>query len=513
MKEFWKNRELHRALWFCLPAIILGLLLRLWLMSHMPYAFFHDDTRHLLGTGVKWLEEGKFEISGRRTFLMPFLYAIPIKFGLPLLPTIAWGQHALGLLMIVEVGLICFLWFRYWKVWIVPLTLLIGLHPSLLWYEHLALQEFCYVFGAVTIALVSTWFYRTPSFLSFGALFITIFLTAGSRPEGNLFCFLGLGMVVVAFWKKWKPLALYLAAALIFSGIIFKLTPTNQGGKLLLATLLPLMPDQTHFYPEIANELKPVREKARAQKPWFIHDITPIRKETESTVNDYLEKRFSKKERPESDKVCKRLGMEIGLRHWYELPKIAFYKFLVSHRDAKLLGKPSALIAGSFGEDWVYEGQTAILFKTTGEPSNSWDYLPWLLGKSYASADLVRSILKQTYRVFQPDDLSRYQEIFSHLILGWRLPAFTYQGIKLPDLPIIYVVGLLGLIGLGFQKGNLHKFFWIWALMLLFLVFAIFLVGNIRARFRLVFEPFLILSFFAFWDWVIGLIRHNRKKT
>lgn len=513
MMSFWKNRELHQALWFCVPALILGALLRSLLLSQMSYAFFHDDTRHLIGTGVKWLEEGEFILSGRRTFLVPFLYAIPIKLGIPLLPTIALGQHALGLLMIVEVGLICFLWFRYWRIWIVPLTLLIGLHPSLLWYEHLALQEFCYVFGAVTIALISTWFYRNPSPLSFCSLFLVILLTAGARPEGNLFCFLGLGMAVAAFGKNWKQVAMYLGVGLIFTGIIFKLTPTNQGGKLLLATLMPLLPDHTRFYPKITQELKNTREKARAIKPWFIHDITPIRKETEMVVNDNLKRNFSKEKRPEVDEVCKRLGLEIGLSRWYELPKIAFYKFLVSHRDTKLRSKRSALIAGSFGKDWVYEGQTAIMFKASGEASDSWKYLPLLLKKSYPTAEALHLNLKQLYRVSTPDYLTRYQEIFSNLFLGFRLPSLSYQGDSLPGLPFIYVIGVVGFIGLGCRKERQARFYWVWLAMLIFLVFAIFLVGNIRARFRLVFEPFLFLGLFAFWDWVIGLIRHNFNKA
>ena len=511
--NFWKNRELQQVLLWCIPALILGALLRLWLLSQMPYAFFHDDTRHLLGTGLKWLEEGKIEISGRRTFLVPFLYAIPIKLGIPLLPAIAIGQHTLGLLMILEVGLICFLWFRYWRIWIVPLTLLIGLHPSLLWYEHLALQEFCYVFGAVTIALISTWFYRVPSLFSFVILFVAIFLTAGARPEGNLFCFLGLGMVGIAFWKNWKSLTAYLTVGLILTGIIFKLTPTNQGGKLLLATLMPLLPNQTYFYPKVVAELKRIREKARAVKPWFIHDITPIRKETETVIDSYLKRTFSKEDRPEIDAMCKRIAFETGLRHWYALPKIAFYKFLISHRDSKLRGKPSAIIAGSFGEDWVYEGQTAIMFKASGQPSDSWSYLPLLLGKSYSNrADLYYD-LPRWYQVRKSDFLTRYQEIFSRLVLAGQFPSLFYQGTKLPGLPIIYGCGFLGLLGLGFCRENLGKFFWVWLSMLVFLIFAIYLVGNVRARFRLIFEPFLFLSFFAFLDWVTGLVRHNHKET
>ncbi|MEZ5405827.1 MAG: hypothetical protein R3F23_06550 [Verrucomicrobiia bacterium] len=511
--NFLKNHEWRQALWLCVPAIVLGVALRVLLLSHMPYAFFHDDTRHLLGTGVKWVEQGRWDISERRTFLVPLIYAIPLIAKWQLLRSIALGQHALGLLMVMEVGLICFLWFRYWRIWIVPLTLIFAIHPSLLWYEHLALQEFLYVFGAVTIALMSAWFYRFPSWKSFSALFIFIFFTAGARPEGNLFCFLGLGMAIAIFWKRWKTLAIYLGVGIILSGIIFKLTPTNQGGKLLLATLMPLLPDQTRLYPEVAVELKNVRMEVRANKPWFIQDITPIRKKTETVVNEYLKQNFSKEERPNTDKVCKRLGVETGLKYWYELPKIAFYKFLASHRDTKIRGEPSALMAGSFGEDWVYEGQTAIMFKASGEASNSWQYLPWLLGRSYYSAEDLRADLKKLHRVFQSDFLTRFQEIFSKLVLGWHLPSFFYQGAKLPGLPIIYIVGFVGLLGLGLQRGSLRKYFWVWFVMLIFLIFAVYLVGNIRARFRLVFEPFIFISFFAFWDWVISRIRHSFQET
>ena len=195
------------------------------------------------------------------------------------------------------------------------------------------------------------------------------------------------------------------------------------------------------------------------------------------------------------------------------MPKISFYKFLVSHRDTKLRGKPSAIIAGPFGENWVYEGQMAVMFKDSGESSDSWRYLPLLLGKSYSNkTDLYRALL-QKYRVMKSDFMTRYQETFSRLFLGIQWPSLFYQGTKLPGVPIIYILGFLGLLTLGFCQKNLGKFFWIWLGMLIFLVFAIFLVGNVRARFRLVFEPFLFLSFFAFLDWVTGWIRHTFQKS
>src|SRR5438045_3882494 len=96
---------------FCLPALLLGLGLRVFLCTYMPRAFFSPDTNEFFHTHL---------IGGSRTFLPKLIYGLPGEFGLPLMPSIAFLQHGFGLMMILACGCLCAQWLRSWRWWIVP---------------------------------------------------------------------------------------------------------------------------------------------------------------------------------------------------------------------------------------------------------------------------------------------------------------------------------------------------------------------------------------------------------
>ncbi|MEZ5405830.1 MAG: hypothetical protein R3F23_06565 [Verrucomicrobiia bacterium] len=158
-----------RILWLCLPAILVGLLLRTWLMVKMPYCFIQPDSIDLLATPDHLLRKTVWYIAPKKTFLTPILYTLTFFLPFTSLSTIAIGQHTLGLLLILMIGLLSRLWFKQWPFLIPITTLLTALNPTLLWYEHTLMAESHYVFCVVLTALAGTLFarYKTSLILFF----------------------------------------------------------------------------------------------------------------------------------------------------------------------------------------------------------------------------------------------------------------------------------------------------------------------------------------------------------
>ena len=96
-------------------------------------------------------------------FLTPLLYSISALAHIPVLYFAAILQHLFGVVLVVCTGLLTKAWFLSWRLWIVPLTVLIAINPILLWYEHTALPESMTVFGAMAVALTGTLFFGAPT--------------------------------------------------------------------------------------------------------------------------------------------------------------------------------------------------------------------------------------------------------------------------------------------------------------------------------------------------------------
>ena len=192
-----RDRRLHEFLWYCVPGVVVAALIRVWLTASMPYGQFHFDTPDFLQTPYDLLHGHRLTLHNKKTFLTPLLYTLPFVLHVP---RSSWrfllGQHLLGTLLVLMVGALARLWFVFWRVVIVPLTVLVAVHPSLLWFEHTLLAETHYVFCVVWAALAGTLFVRRPGWESLGFLLAALFSTAGARPEGRLF--LAFGVFVVA---------------------------------------------------------------------------------------------------------------------------------------------------------------------------------------------------------------------------------------------------------------------------------------------------------------------------
>jgi len=141
---------------WCLPGLLVAIVLRVTLTCHLPWAYYHDDARDFLHTPERLLQESKWELNPKKTFLVPIAFTLPFLLPVPAMLTIPALQHALGLAIVLLVGLLCRLWCAWWRVFILPLTVLAACNPFLLWFEHTLMAETIYVFCTLLVALAGT---------------------------------------------------------------------------------------------------------------------------------------------------------------------------------------------------------------------------------------------------------------------------------------------------------------------------------------------------------------------
>src|SRR5437762_1647555 len=89
---------------WCLPALLVGLALRVVMMVSMPYAFIQYDSSDFFETTYHLVEKHEFYVQYRRSYLTPYLFSLPCLLPMPGLITIAVMQHAMGLLATALVG-------------------------------------------------------------------------------------------------------------------------------------------------------------------------------------------------------------------------------------------------------------------------------------------------------------------------------------------------------------------------------------------------------------------------
>lgn len=486
----------REILCWCLPALLVGLALRIALIRHMPLAFFSGDTNEFLGSRL---------LGGSRTFLPKLIYGAPVRLGLPLLPSIAFLQHFFGLLLIPACGFLCAQWLRAWRWWIVPFTAIMAVHPTLLWYEHFVLPDSTFTLLVVLTCLAGTHFYRRPTAWSLGLLGVALVLTAGARQEGFLFLAFGLALIVRVYWSDGERLRVVLPTALVLSLVIALLTRTNQGGYMLLTSLVQWAPDRLWSEPGLSPRMIQLRERFRSQWPAYPEDHNDSRKLILAEVEDYLEKEHgvpAKQLRERSAALCQTLALEMAMRNFWRLPGLAFNKFRAMHLESP---------APDFAAEWAHDKHLLILFGKPGEKlPKEHRLMTFYLGGAYASRDELAAALPQLYRVLPGDWLSRFQkEFYGRAYAVEMLPRTRIGPQTLPGLPIIYFLSFAGFVAILLREGRTLSEKQLWIAMLLFQAFVIALTGSLRSRYRLSFEPWLFLGVFAFLDAALRLALHR----
>jgi hypothetical protein len=506
--------DVRALLLWCLPALLLGFALRATLEVRMPRAFYHPDSGQIFET-YRSAQAGVFHIHEKKTPLGPLLYTTPLLMHVPVLPLAAGVQHLLGLGIVVLVGALVAKSFARWRLFIVPVTVLVAVNPMLLWYEHVALPETFYVFAIVATAVAGLAYWRRPATPRLVALAVALFATAGLRPEGKLFCLFGLALVLAATWGNWKRLACSAGSMALLTALCFALNGTRQSGSLLYSNVAHLTPDRLWSAPGFAEAHR--EYFAELREKWAVTPTAGIaheRKKLVSLLRTYMEERSHARVRLlDVNKLCGRVGAEVCLRQSLRLPALTIAKFRFALRNPT---------AGDFGPEWLFTKQTdALSGSAAGEDdpedldASALEFARIAYGRDFTSRAEIESCLRELYRPFAPDWLTAWQDRYSAGVAALRLPDGQINGDILPGIPWLYLLVALGLGALALRDRRLRMYHLLWFGMLLGMLVVLTLTGSNLGRFRLGFEPFWVLYACALFDVLLGRIwrRHSGPRN
>ncbi len=486
------RRDLHVALWLCVPGLVLAALVRFWLCWNIPCATFLSDTRNFVSAAEVIGDAPWKVVGGSRTFLMSALYAIPLALDQPVLPWAPWGAHAVGLLMVLASGLLCFGWFRFWRFLIMPVTALVAVNPVMLSWEHMALPETLYVTAVLWVAVAVALFVKRPGVFSFGGVLSAVFLAAGARQEGFLLLGAAALAVAAAFWRAPVRLVRYGCVWAAFAAGTSMLSATSQGGQMLLASMIHMAPERLKSAPDFSGRAVALRELFRPQWPLYPDEHNKSRRVILGEVKSFLMSERGMDERAarrENNSFCKRVGIEIALRNLPALPPMVANKFLATHTE-----RP----AHEF--DSFAPGVVKQMF---GAPGNKeFPFMKRLFGIETADSEAFRVACEtRFYRAATHRGLNAFQQRWIRLtrqqpadeeIPKLGPPDHTQP---LPRLPWIYAAALAGFCLCLLVDTRARTAMAVWLMASFGLWFAITIVGSLRARYRLVWEP----------QWILGL--------
>jgi hypothetical protein len=523
LHRFRADPRLHQFLWFCVPGIAVGLIVRVWLTVAMPSGYYHPDTHDFMTT-VYYLEvHHHFTVHGKTTFFTPVLYTIPFLLHLPALWLIPLGQHLRGLLLILMIGALARLWFSFWRWLIIPLMVLAALQPAMLFWEHALMSESGFVFCAVALALAGTCFALWPSWWTFGGVLTAMFFVAAARPEGNLLLATGVLWPAFVEWRRWRQAATKSAAAVALMLVMLSITKTSHSGLLLYASLVHLTPDNPRTAPGLGSYIRPLRDQTRADRAEKVtnYDVVRTAKSISAVLIAYAQAHpdaltglqpVRRGPRPEEDAsdpateaeldlrtgtnmstLCRRLAMECALAHPWQLPRLAIAKFLAPINEDS---------GGVFTERTFHTKQAQSLI---GKPKISAALGPGLIGSPLDSPLQAQAFVTAHYR------LGRVAW-FNTLEAGWQkavdylhLPPSAYSPTySLPGLPLYYLGALAGALLALFRPAQLRPFQWAFLPVLGGLWFLVVLTAAVIPRHRFVLEPFWLLYFFGLLDALLG---------
>ncbi|MEO8353130.1 MAG: hypothetical protein ABI680_15475 [Chthoniobacteraceae bacterium] len=491
VSAFARQQRVREFLLWCLPALLIGLVLRVVLTVQMPYGFFHDDTGDFLSTPDKLLSEFEWNLHSKKTFLTPILFTLPFLVRVPALIAIPIGQHLLGLVMIVQIGLLCRLWFTHWRWFILPLTILAAINPFYLWYEHTLMAETAFVVCTLMVVIAGTLYYAKPDRKRFIFLCVALFLEAGARPEGKLLFLFGLLLVAMVHWRNWRRDWRQFAILFGLAVATHFMTKTSQAGLLLYTSVARMTPDQMWVAPGFIDYIRPVRDDLQAR--WLKRPSFPRvsdRREVAKAVRNYL------RAKPEAVKFgshtdvnayCLRLAMETCLRNLSALPGHVIAKFRSVSNEAPI---------GTFDSHWLFDKQREAFLDQQPRLARM---EPRVTGHKLRTVEDINRFVDEHYC-----ELPWFNQLHDRWLLvtnGWRMQDDQYphegwpgQFHHHPGIPYYFILGGIGLITMAWRfRDPLRPFHAAWALTLLAFFFVIMLTANVRPRFRFVFEPFWFL--------------------
>ncbi|MGB8165933.1 MAG: hypothetical protein WCF18_00475 [Chthoniobacteraceae bacterium] len=511
LKATLRDRRTREFIFWMLPALLVGLALRIVLTVQLPYAYYHDDSPDFLTTPDRLLHEHRFELHEKKTFLVPILYTPPFYLKVPALITIPLFQHVLGLALVVLVGALCRLWFRYWRVFIVPLTLLTAANPFFLWYEHTLMAEPVFIFCTALVALAGTLYAQDQSRGRFYFLLAALFLEAGARPEGKLLFGFGLFLIVLLHSSSWRLNWPRLAIITVLMVVTHFATKTSQAGLLLYTSVVRFTPAELNSAPGFDPYIAPIREDLQRrwdEKPQFpkVRDRRAVAGAVEKYLTEHEEMTKGKKHLT-TDKFCLKLAKETCLRRVTVLPAHVYHKFRAAANDS-----PS----GRLDNDWLFGRQKdayrgslkrslALAPEITGQPSTTLEELEQFVDTHYGEVPWFNRWLDTWLAA-----VNRYR--FPDL----RVPNPDYPTVAVYHfgVPYYFLIAAIGLVAVALRRGPLQAFHIAWGLTMLAFFYTIMLTANVRPRFRVVFEPFwfIYIALLAECIWLAVTFPFRRRE-
>jgi hypothetical protein len=511
----WKA-SLRELLRWCLPALILGLALRAALTWSMPYGYVQYDTSDYLTTVYHIIDKHEFYIHNKRSYLTPTLFAAAWLLPVPATITIAAAQHVMGLIATVIVGALVRLWFRFWRVAIIPVTVLFTSNPSVLWYEHTLMGEAQFLFFTLLLVLAGTLFALRPTTKRLIWFVVSMLLVFGTRLESKTYILFVFALVVLVLWKQWKRLAIGIAAVLAAYFAAFHVSGDRDVSSLVYASIIRFAPTTSASTPDIMPQMNQIRERARKGSVDYPTKTVRISKLINHTVDAYAAQRVQgkRKQAAEESRIVRSLCVETLKAEPVKVLVEPWLKFRLAidawssycwDRKSLLERQRDAFL----GKEWM----TTVLSRgLTGKTLTLEQISEWV--KEHHSAERIawftryqRNWNKQLIHfrtADQPMDERRWVHDFFGGVGKW---LYTF-----PGLPYFYILGFVGMFAAVLRPPQLRAVHFAWVATVLGGLYVCSMVGVTNGRFRFVYEPFFLLYFFFLFDCVADFWKDLRDR-
>lgn len=325
--------KFRRLLWWCLPALIIGFIVRVGFITAVPEAYFGSDSPSYFQTADKlWKHRHHFVLREKRRWVYPLL-CTPLP-ALPWSPAISVSivQHLLGLGIILGVGWIVAHYTVRPGIWVPVATFLMALDMDLLRYEHELIGDTLFlaaIIGTVALAMPLDALKdrkRLFWFLLMAAVVVAI------KPHGRGFwlgCILAAMLITRNPWRwKWE------AWGAIALGVVVILTSgeKRQAKWLLLNSSLPLVNLDGAKWAKYREALRPIVLKARhdyeiGQYAWTQREYKhPLGDGNPETIDPVWAELAGRKDEAEYLQVCSDLAKEAILTHPFAFAKLSLEK-------------------------------------------------------------------------------------------------------------------------------------------------------------------------------------------
>lgn len=511
----WKA-SLRELLRWCLPALILGLALRAALTWSMPYGYVQYDSADYLTTIDHMIEKHEFYIHNKRSYLTPTLFAAAWLLPVPATITIAAAQHLMGLIATLLVGALVRLWFRFWRVAIIPVTVLFTSNPSVLWYEHTLMGEAQFLFFTLLMVFAGTLFALRPTTKRLMWFIVSLLLVYGTRLESKTYVLFALLLVVWVLWKQWKQLAIGIGAVLASYLVAFHVSGDRDVSSLVYASIIRFAPTTSASTPDIMPEMNRIREQARKHSVDYPTKTVRISKFINRTVDAYAVQHVQGKRKvaAEESRIVRGLCLETFKAEPVKVLMEPWLKFRLAidawssycwDRQSLLERQRDAF----FVKDWM----TTVLSRGLTGKALTLEQIPDWVKEHYSAGRVAwftryqRNWNKQLIHFRTPDRPMREKRWVHDFFGGVGKWVYTF-----PGLPYFYILGFLGMFAAMLRPPQLRAVHFAWVATVLGGLYVCSMVGVTNGRFRFVYEPFFLLYFFFLFDCVADFWKGLRDR-